>query len=55
MLSASSIENGIFFRQPKGVDLFESEASAYVADEGLDGIYQVDLISGERVLIHNPQ
>jgi hypothetical protein len=55
MLSPSSIDNGIFFYQPIGVDLFEKEGTAFVADEGLDGIYQVDLISGERVLIHNPQ
>ena len=54
MLSPPAFENGLFFQQIIGVDLFEAEASAFVADEGFDGIYQVDLISGDRVLIHNP-
>ncbi len=54
MLSPASFENDVFFKQIIGVDLFEKDASAFVADEGLDGIYQVDLITADRVIIHNP-
>ena len=54
MVSEASVENDVFFRQIIGIDLFESDATAFVADEGFDGIYQLDLITGNRVLIHNP-
>lgn len=52
-LSPKTLEYGIMLDQPKGLDQWSDTQVGLVADEGLDALYMVDMLTGYRVLIQN--
>ncbi|CAA0104749.1 Uncharacterised protein [BD1-7 clade bacterium] len=52
-ISENTLDNGVLLRQPKGIAILADKSLAYIADEGVDALFEMDLTTGERVIIQH--